>query len=97
MPTPSERRMVAALRASVLVVLEAAVPTYACCGWGGPSDGRGGIEGRERTRGDVIGVVLEGDPWSPVGGRSGGEWDGGSRAGRTRATLRRHPQKVGAP
>ena len=53
MPSPSERRVVAALRASVLVVLEAAVPTYACCGWGGPSDGRGGIEGRERTRGDL--------------------------------------------
>ena len=49
--------MAAALRTSVLVVLEAAVPTYACCGWGGPSDGRGGIEGRERTLGDVIGVV----------------------------------------
>ena len=65
MPSPSERRVVAAQRASVLVVLEAAVPTYACCGWGGPSDGRGGIEGRERTRGDVIGVVPEGDPWSP--------------------------------
>ena len=65
MPSPSERRVVAALRASVLVVLEAAVPTYACCGWGGPSDGRGGIEGRERSRGDLIGVVLEGDPWFP--------------------------------
>jgi hypothetical protein len=40
-----------------LMVLEAAVPTYACCGWGGPSDGRGEIEGRERTRGDPTGVV----------------------------------------
>ncbi len=57
MTSPRKRRMVAALRASVLVVLEAAVPTYACCGWGGPSEGRGGIEGRERTRGDLIGVV----------------------------------------
>ncbi len=54
---PSERRMVAALRATVLVVLEGVVPTYACWGWSGPSDGRVAIEGRERTRGDVIGVV----------------------------------------
>src|SRR5215213_3871871 len=53
MPTRSERRMGAALQASVLVVLEAVVPRYACCGWGGPSDGRGGKEGRERTRGDL--------------------------------------------
>ncbi len=65
MPTPGEQRVLAALRATVLVVLEGAVPTYACWGWGGLGDGRGRIEGRERTRGDVIGVVLEGDPWSP--------------------------------
>jgi hypothetical protein len=37
-----------------VVVLDAAVPRYACCGWGGSSDGRGGIEGHEQTRGDLI-------------------------------------------
>ena len=57
MSAPGERKMVAALHASVLVLLEAAVPTYACCGWGGPSDRRGELEDRERTRGDLVGVV----------------------------------------
>ena len=80
--TPSERRVVAALRATVLVVLEGAVPAYACWGWSGPSDGRVAIEGRERTRRDVIGGFLEGDPWSSDRGTFGRstEWrfEGGS-------------------
>ena len=38
MPTPSERGMEAALGAWAVVVLDAAaVPRYACWGWGGPS------------------------------------------------------------
>ncbi len=83
MLTPSERRMVAALRATVLVVLEGAVPAYACWGWSGPSDGgRVATEGRGRTRGDVIGGFLEGDPWSSDRGTCGRstEWrfEGGS-------------------
>ena len=55
-PAPSNRGMGAVLCAWAVVVLDAAVPRYACCGWGGPSssDGRGGIEGREQTRGDLI-------------------------------------------
>jgi hypothetical protein len=31
------------------VVLDAAAPRYACCGWGGPSDGHGREKGSERT------------------------------------------------
>ena len=46
--------MEAALRAWAVVVLDAAVPRYACCGWGGSSDGRGGIEGRKRTQRDLM-------------------------------------------
>ena len=37
MPTPCERGMEAALGAWAVVVLDAAVPRYACWGWGGPS------------------------------------------------------------
>jgi hypothetical protein len=40
MPPRSETRMGTALRASVLVVLEAAVPRYAWGGWVDSSDGR---------------------------------------------------------
>ncbi len=53
-PAPSNRGMGAVLCAWAVVVLDAAVPRYACCGWGGPNDGRGGIEGYEQTRGDLI-------------------------------------------
>ncbi len=53
-PAPSNRSMGTVLAAWAVVVLDAAVPRYACCGWGGPNDGRGGIEGRERIRGDLI-------------------------------------------
>jgi hypothetical protein len=55
-PAPSNRSMGTVLAAWAVVVLDAAVPRYACCGWGGPSssDGRGGIEGRERSREDLI-------------------------------------------
>jgi hypothetical protein len=58
MPGRSEGRRGAALRASVLVVLEAAVPTYACCGWDGLGDGPGGP--RFPRHNDVRGWV--GDP-----------------------------------
>ena len=53
----SERRMGAVLRASVLVVLEAAVPRYACCGWVGLSDEREGTSDppTERRSGGVWG------------------------------------------
>jgi hypothetical protein len=44
MPGRREGRMGAALRASVLVVLEAAVPTYACFGWDGLGDGPEGTK-----------------------------------------------------
>ncbi len=53
-PAPSNRGMGAVLCAWAVVVLDAAVPRYACCGWGGSSDGRGGIEGHEQTRGDLM-------------------------------------------
>jgi hypothetical protein len=52
-PAPSNRGMGTVLRAWAVVVLDAAVPRYACCGWGGSSDGRGGIEGYKQTRGDL--------------------------------------------
>ena len=52
-PTSSNRGMGTVLCAWAVVVLDAAVPRYACCGWGGSSDGRGGIEGHEQTRGDL--------------------------------------------
>lgn len=47
----------AALRASVLVVLEAAVPTYAFFGWDGLGDGPGGtkVSPTQRRSGDVEG------------------------------------------
>ena len=61
MPPRSEGKIGTALQASVLVVLEAAVPRYACCGWGGPSDGRGGKEGRERTARSDRHATLLGD------------------------------------
>ena len=47
--TPSKRGMGAMLCAWAVVVLEAAVPRYACCGWGGPSNGHGREKGPERT------------------------------------------------
>ena len=47
--TPSKRGMGAVLCAWAVVVLEAAVPRYACCGWGGPGDGHGREKGPERT------------------------------------------------
>jgi hypothetical protein len=47
--TPSKRSMGAVLCAWAVVVLEAAVPRYACCGWGGPGDGHGREKGPERT------------------------------------------------
>ena len=53
MPAPSNRGMGAVLCAWAVVVLDAAVPRYACCGWGGSSNGRGGIEGHEQTQGDL--------------------------------------------
>ena len=82
MPMRSEWRIGAALRDSVLVVLEAAVPTYACCGcWGGPSDGRAEKEERERTRGDLIELVPRTSPLlrrpRDVGEAYGGWFEGG--------------------
>ena len=53
-PAPSNRGMGAVLCAWAVVVLDAAVPRYACCGLGGSSDRRGGKEGHEQTRGDLI-------------------------------------------
>jgi hypothetical protein len=54
-PAPSNRGMGAVLAAWAVVVLDAAVPRYACCDWGGPSsDGRGGKEGREQPRADLM-------------------------------------------
>jgi hypothetical protein len=47
--TPSNRSMGSVLCAWAVVVLEAAVPRYACWGWGGPSDGHGKKKGPERT------------------------------------------------
>ena len=47
--TPSKRSMGAVLCAWAVVVLEAAVPRYACCGWGGPGDGHGREKGPERA------------------------------------------------
>src|SRR4028119_86607 len=50
---PSKRSMGAVLCAWAVVVLEAAVPRYACCGWDGPGDGHGREMGPERaTRSD---------------------------------------------
>jgi hypothetical protein len=60
--TPSKRSMGAVLCAWAVVVLEAAVPRYACCGWGGPGDGRGREEGPERaTRFDRHTKTFSGD------------------------------------
>jgi hypothetical protein len=48
-PSPSSNRSIAAaLYEWAVVVLEALAPGYACSGWGGPGDGRGGIEERRR-------------------------------------------------
>ena len=48
--TPSKRSMGAVLCAWAVVVLEAAVPRYACSGWSGPDNGHGGKEEtRERS------------------------------------------------
>ena len=49
----SKRSMRMVLGAWAVVVLDAAAPRYACCGWGGPSDGHGREKGSERiTRSD---------------------------------------------
>ena len=50
------------LCAWAVVVLEAAVPRYACCGWGGPGDGHGREKGSERvTRSDRHTTTFSGD------------------------------------
>ena len=60
--TPSKRSMGAVLCAWAVVVLEAAVPRYACCGWGGPGDGHGREKGPERTiRSDRRTTTFSGD------------------------------------
>ena len=46
--TSSKRSMRTVLGAWALVVMDAAAPRYACCGWGGPSDGHGREKGLER-------------------------------------------------
>jgi hypothetical protein len=59
---PSKRSMGAVLCAWAVVVLEAAVPRYACCGWGGPGDGHGREKGPERTtRSDRHTTTFSGD------------------------------------
>ena len=61
-PAPSNRGMGAVLCAWAVVVLDAAVPRYACCGWGGPkidreiterSDGVGHISSRRGPPGPI--------------------------------------------
>ena len=47
-PAPSDRSMGSALYEWAVVVLEAVAPGYACSGWGGPGDARGGAEERRR-------------------------------------------------
>ncbi len=60
--TPSKRNMGAVLCAWAVVVLEAAVPRYACCGWGGAGDCRGRQKGPERTtRSDRRTTTSSGD------------------------------------
>ena len=60
--TPSKRGMGAVLCAWAVAVLEAAVPRYACCGWGGPGDGHGREKGPERTtRSDRHTTTFSGD------------------------------------
>ena len=60
--TPSKRGMGAVLCAWAVVVLEAAVPRYACCGWGGPGDGHGREKGPERAaRSDRRTTTFSGD------------------------------------
>ena len=60
--TPSKRSMGAVLCAWAVVVLEAAVPRYACCGWGGPGDGHGREKGPERaTRSGRHTTTFSGD------------------------------------
>ena len=49
MTTPSKRSMGAVLCAWAVVVLEAAVPRYACCCWDGTGDGHGREKGPGRT------------------------------------------------
>ncbi len=60
--TPSKRRMGAVLCAWAVVVSEAVVPRYTCCGWGGPGDGHGRGKGPERTtRSDRHTTTFSGD------------------------------------
>ena len=60
--TPSKRSTGAVLCAWAVVVLEAAVPKYACCGWGGPGDGHGREKRPERAaRSDRRTTTSSGD------------------------------------
>ena len=58
--TPSKRSMGTVLCAWAVVVLEAAVPKYACCGWGGPGDGYGREKGPERANRSGRHTILSG-------------------------------------
>jgi hypothetical protein len=54
-PAPSNRGMGTVLCAWAVVVLDAAVPRYACCGWGGST-----LVHRPRDVREAYGAVVRG-------------------------------------